>query len=82
MQADKLYQIKLLTEEYKFQIIADELIRINQFDWDGKYTYYLLHQFRQGMSIIDEYVKNNYDDLFLITARIYTLKNLSLSFNK
>ncbi len=82
VQPDKLYQIKLLTEEYKFQIIADELLRINQYDWDGKYTYYLVDQFRQGMSIIDEYVQNNYDDVFLLTARIHTLKNLSLSFNK
>jgi len=81
VQADKLYQIKLLTEEYKFQIISDELFRINQFDWDGKYTYYLLEQFRQGMSIIDEYVQNNYEDVFLLTARIHTLKNLSSSFN-
>src|SRR5574342_77108 len=77
VQADKLYQIKLLTEEYKFQIIADELLRINQYDWDGKYTYYLVDQFRQGLSIIDEYVQYNYNDLFLLTARIHTLKNLS-----
>jgi len=45
VQADKLYQIKLLTEEYKFQIISDELFRINQFDWDGMYTYYLRNYF-------------------------------------
>jgi hypothetical protein len=81
-QPDKLFQIKLLSEEYKFQIIADELLRINQYDWDGRYTHYLVDQFRQGMSIIDEYVQNNYNDLFLLTARIHTLKNLSLSFNK
>lgn len=82
VQPDKLYQIKLLAEEYRFQIIADELLRINQFDWDGKYTYYLVDQFSQGMNIIDEYVQNNHNDLFLLTARIHTLKNLSGSFNK
>jgi hypothetical protein len=79
---NKLYQIKLLIEEYKFQILADEMLRINQFDWDEKYTYYLVDRFNQGINIIDEYVKNNYNELFIITARLYTLKNLSSSFSK
>lgn len=79
---NKLYQIKLIIEEYKFQIVADELLRINQFDWDQKYTYYLVNQFNQGITIIDEYVKKNHNELFIITARLYTLKNLSSSFSK
>ncbi|WP_066062177.1 hypothetical protein [Neobacillus soli] len=73
---DRIYQIKLWMEEYKFQIIADELLRINQFSWDEKYTYYLVDQFQKGINIIDEYVTNHHDDLFLFTARLYTLKNL------
>ncbi|CAH2715174.1 hypothetical protein BACCIP111895_02358 [Neobacillus rhizosphaerae] len=73
---DKLFQIKLWMEEFKFQIIADEILRINQFSWDEKYTYYLVDQFRKGINIIEEYVTNNYNDLFLFTARLYTLKNL------
>lgn len=79
---DKLYQIKLIMEDFKFQIVADELLRINQFDWNEKYTYFLVDQFNQGISIIEEYLKNNYDDLFLLTARLYTLKSLSLSFRE
>lgn len=79
---DKVYQIKLLIKEYKFQILADELHRINQFDWEEKYTYYLVDSFNKGIRIIDEYVKNNYEDLFLLTARLHTLKDLSVSFNK
>ncbi|MEH7012775.1 hypothetical protein V7087_18525 [Neobacillus niacini] len=82
IDTDKLYQVKLLIEEFKFQILADELLRINQFDWDGKYTHYLVDQFQQGINIIDEYVKNNYNDLFILTARLYTLKNLSTTFSK
>lgn len=73
---DKIYQIKLWMEEFKFQIIADELLRINQFSWDEKYTYYLVGQFQKGINIIEEYVSNNYNDLFLFTARLYTLKNI------
>ena len=79
---DKLYQIKLIIDEFKFQILADEILRINQFSWDEKYTYLLVDRFIEGLSIIDEYVKNNYSDLFLLTARLYTLKNLSLSFSR
>lgn len=79
---NKLYQVKLLIEEYKFHILVDELIRINQFDWDEKYTYYLVDQFNRGITIIDEYVKNNSHELFIISARLYTLKNLSSSFGK
>jgi hypothetical protein len=80
IENNKLLQIKYLMEEYKFQIVADELIRINQFDWNEKYTLYLVDQFQKGITIIDEYVKNNYNELFIVTARLYTLKNLYSSF--
>ncbi|MFZ7946020.1 hypothetical protein [Neobacillus sp. 19] len=73
---DKIYQIKLWMDDFKFHILADELHRINQYSWDEKYTFYLVDQFQQGINIIDEYVTNNYNDLFLFTARLYTLKNL------
>jgi hypothetical protein len=82
INSDKLYKIKLITEDFKFHIIADELLRINQYDWDGKYTCYLVNQFQEGFDIIEEYVNNNYDDLFLITARMHTLKNLSSLFSE
>lgn len=82
LNPDKVYQIKLFIEEFKFQLLADELLRINRFTWDEKYTYYLVDRFKKGINIIDEYVKNNYHDLFIFTARLYTLKNLSLSFSK
>ncbi|USK68616.1 hypothetical protein [Peribacillus asahii] len=81
LNLDKLYQVKLLVEEFKFQILADELLRINQFIWNEEYTYLLVNRFRKGLSIIDEYVENNYDDLFILTARLHTLKSLSLSFS-
>lgn len=77
---DKVYQIKLLIEEFKFQIITDELLRINQYSWDEKYTCYLVDRFIEGINVIDEYVKHNYDDLYIFSAKLYTLKNLSIPF--
>ncbi|MFY0782887.1 hypothetical protein AB1K18_21745 [Peribacillus simplex] len=82
LNRDKLYQLKLLVEEFKFQVLADELKRINRFTWDENYTTLLVDRFRKGMMIIEEYVENNYSDLFIFTARLYTLKSLSLTFCK
>lgn len=79
---DKLYQITLYIEEFRFQILADELIRINRFDWDEKYTTYLVEQFQKGLDIINEYVNRNKQELFLVTARIYTLMNFTSLFGK
>ena len=78
LNKDKLYQIKLFVNEFKFQTLADELQRINQFSWNEKYTYLLVERFRKGIAVIDEYVERNYDDLFIFTARLHTLKSLSL----
>jgi len=77
---DKIYQIKLWIEDFKFQIIADELLRINQHDWNPKYTHYLINQFQTGFTIIEEYEKNNHQELFILSGRLYTLRNLIQSF--
>ncbi|WP_102347733.1 hypothetical protein [Bacillus sp. Marseille-P3661] len=82
LNRDKLYQLKLFVEEFKFQVLADELLRINQFAWDEKYTYLLVGRFKKGLNVIDEFVENNYNDLFIFTARLYTLKSLSMLYNE
>jgi REP element-mobilizing transposase RayT len=82
LNKDKSYQVKLYIEEYKFQLLADELKRINRFAWDEKYTYWLVNQFMTGINIIDEFVKNNDEDLFIFSARLYTIKNLCWSFSE
>ncbi|MET3196092.1 hypothetical protein [Bacillus sp. OAE603] len=79
---DKIYQIKLLIEEFRFQVLADELIRINRFTWDEKYTYLLVDNLVKGLNIISEYIERNYNELYLFSARVYTLENLSTSFNR
>lgn len=79
---EKLYHIKLLIDEHKFKLLADELTRINKFSWDEKYTYYLVDRFQAGLSIIDDYVQYHENDLFMISARVYTLKSLCGAFNK
>lgn len=78
LNMDKLYQVKLFVEEYRFQLLANELKRINQFSWNEKYTLLLVERFKKGLDVIDEYVERNYDDLFIFTARLETLKRISL----
>ncbi|PAE26683.1 MULTISPECIES: hypothetical protein [Bacillaceae] len=82
LDSDKLQQIKLIAEDFKFHILADELFRINRFVCDPKYTNYLVNRFVKGLTIIDEYVQRNYNSLFMVTGRLYTLKNLSALFCK
>jgi hypothetical protein len=78
---DKLYQVKLWVEEYKFRSLADEIQRINMFEWDEKYTFLLVERFWKGFKIIDDYVQYNLSDLFILTARIHILKNMTALFS-
>lgn len=79
---DKLYRLKLLIEEFEFRIIADELVRINKFEYDKKYTTYLVNRFRKAITIIGEYIDNNENDLFIFTPRLHTLRSISSSFTE
>jgi hypothetical protein len=72
---DKWYQVKLLIEEFKFQLNASELRRINRFSWNGKYTILLVDDVQKGLDVIEEYVERNYDELFMLTGRLHTLRS-------
>jgi hypothetical protein len=78
---DKLYRLKLLIEEFQFHIIADELLRINKFIYDEQYTGILLNDFRKGIHTIGEYIDHNDNDLYIFSARLYTLRSICSSFN-
>src|SRR4051812_6738987 len=79
---DKLNRLKLFIKEFQFRVIAEELLRINKFLYDEKYTSILVNNFRKGIQIIGEFIDNNYDDLFFFSARLYTLRSNSACFSK
>ena len=79
---DKLYRLKLLIEEFEFRIIASELLRINRFEFDEKYTSILVNRFRKAIGIIGEYIDHNENDLFIFTPRLHTLRSISSSFSR
>ncbi|MFS0635301.1 hypothetical protein AB1K84_05310 [Mesobacillus foraminis] len=76
---EKLYRLKLIIEEYNFSGIGSELERVNRHVWDGRATGMLLERFKSALGIVAEYIENNENDLFIFTARIYTLKSLMSS---
>ncbi len=73
---DKLYQVNLLIDEFKFQLNSSELRRINTFSWNADYSILLVNDVSKGLEVIEEYVKRNYDDLFILTGRLHTLRSL------
>lgn len=79
--SEKLFRLRNLVEEYKFQLLADEIERVNQFMWDEKVTAILVNRVRRGIESIVEYVENNKDGLFIFSARIHTLQSLCSSFS-
>lgn len=77
LNQNKVYQVRLFIDEFKFQLLVDELKRINQFTWNESYSLLLVDRFQKGLDVIDEYIERNYDDLFIFTARLETLKRIS-----
>lgn len=71
---DQLYRLKLLVKEFQFKILAEELLRVNRYTWDEKYTRILVDRIRHGINTIDEYIQNNSNELFMFIPRVYTVK--------
>ncbi|TCN27312.1 hypothetical protein [Mesobacillus foraminis] len=76
---EKLYRLKLIVEEYNFSGIGSELARVNKHVWDGRATGMLLDRFKSALGTVAEYIENNENDLFIFTARVYTIKSLMSS---
>lgn len=76
LNQDKWYQVRLFLEEFRFSLVADELHRINTFSWNESYTILLVNDILNGTAVIEEFAERNYDDLFLLTAKLFTIKEL------
>lgn len=70
------FQLMLMVEDYKFQSLANEMKRVNQLTAEVEYTFLLVERFKKGLPVIQEFIERNYDELYLFTAKIHTLKNL------
>ncbi|MDZ5472264.1 hypothetical protein SM124_10945 [Bacillus sp. 31A1R] len=77
---DKVYRLKSLVDEYRFNIISEELLRVNKFVWDEKVTPVLVDRVKEKLVTIDEYVESNYQDLYLFSVRLSNIKSLLATF--
>lgn len=71
---DKLYRLKLLVEEYKLHILCNELMRINRVVYEDHYTKILIDRLSKAVEVIGEYIDQNYNDLFIFTARLHAVR--------
>lgn len=76
LSQDRLLQVHYWIKEYRFSVMADELQRINQYSYDGKYSQYLVGEVKKGLDIIHEYVKHHEHELYMLTGRIHTLMSI------
>lgn len=73
---DMLFRLKNLVEEYRLQLLASELIRVNRFVWEERESSILIGRIKKGIATIHDYVENNKDGLFIFSARLYTLTSI------
>lgn len=77
-----LFRLKNLVEEYRLQLLASELTRVNRFVWEDRESSILIGRIKKGITNIYDYVENNKDSLFIFTARLYTLHSICVSINE
>jgi hypothetical protein len=78
---DKLFRLKLITEEFHFNTIASELLRLNSQCLEEQQTRVLIARFKKAFGDVVDYFEHNQSDLFLFSGRVYTLEHYCQLFN-
>ena len=73
---DILYRLTLLVEEFKLQILADELKRLTKFVGEERQTLLNIEKVNEKIIIIDDFIQQNYDDLFIFSGRVYSIRSI------
>lgn len=71
----KLFRLKNIVEEYRIQLLGEEIVRLNRFSWQKEQSEVLIARACKAIENIAEYIGNNLDDLFIYSARIHILKH-------
>ncbi|WP_409250642.1 hypothetical protein V1502_10720 [Bacillus sp. SCS-153A] len=80
LKPDLLYRLKLLVEEFRFQLLADELKRLTRYEGEEKQTLMNVEKVDKKIAIIEEYIEANYDDLFIFSGRVHSIRSNLNSF--
>ncbi|EDL66616.1 hypothetical protein [Bacillus sp. SG-1] len=73
---DILYRLKLLVEEFRLQLLADELKRLTKFDGEERQTLLNTEKVNEKIIIIDDFIQQNYDDLFIFSGRVHSIRSI------
>ncbi|WP_113928014.1 hypothetical protein [Bacillus sp. P14.5] len=76
-----LYRLKLLVEEYRLQALTDELFRLTKYDEEEKQTLMNIEKVHEKVIVLDEFIHNNYDDLFLFSGRVHSILSIIEAIN-
>jgi hypothetical protein len=82
LNKDILYRLKLLVEEFRFQILADELFRLTKYESEEKQTLMNIEKVNEKIVILEEFVQQNYDDLFIFSGRVHSIRSIIEMFNE
>ncbi|RIW32037.1 hypothetical protein D3H55_14275 [Bacillus salacetis] len=76
LNQDILYRLNLLVEEFRFQILADELFRLTKYEDEEKQTLKNVEKVNEKLVILEEFVQHNYDDLFIFSGRVHSMRSI------
>ncbi|TYS16591.1 hypothetical protein FZC78_11395 [Rossellomorea vietnamensis] len=76
LNQDILYRLNLLVEEFRLQVLTDELIRLTKYEDEEKQTLVNIEKVHEKIIIIEEFIEHNYDDLFLFSGRVYSILSI------
>jgi hypothetical protein len=76
LNKDVLHRLKLLVEEFRFQLLADELNRLTKYEGEEKQTLMNIEKVNEKIGILDEYIQGNYDDLFIFSGRVHSIRSI------
>ncbi|MGD6801925.1 hypothetical protein FZC79_19980 [Rossellomorea vietnamensis] len=82
LNQDILYRLKLLVEEFRLQVLTDELVRLTKYEDEERQTLVNIEKVHEKVLIIEEYIENNYDDLFLFSGRVHSIRSIIDSIGK
>lgn len=81
LNKENLYRLRLLVEEFRLQALTEELLRLTKYEGEERQTLMNVEKISEKMMIIEEFVADNYDDLFIFSGRVYSIRSIIEGFN-
>ncbi|MGM0845715.1 MAG: hypothetical protein ACQEUT_12115 [Bacillota bacterium] len=76
LHQDTLYRLKLLVEEFRLKTFAEELFRLTKYETEEKQILMNIEKVHEKMIILEEFIENNQNDLFIFTGRVHSILSI------